>query len=731
MAQKFKREVYPGKTIYSNLVNDIGVPILGQYRSIEAKVVTSYWDGTPMTDAKVDNKLYSKINGEYIEYLLPNWGESFLEKDTMARMREISAWEMVLIKRGYYKGVRLNGYYFKGDTPAPIDYFLSETAESDNGGSVLAVHGEKLVHTFVSAADVRYFGAKGDGVTNDTATVQKAINALGTKSIIISDGIFPLNKFTCKNNLVIQGVNATTLRLTANITILDVNYAENVKIFDLNFDGNSTNLTKPLIPNNVELSPNGKNIFISGCHFRNLLGPAIAGGSAKHITVQDCVMHDLAQTDARAVYFSTTNSYDITINRVTAYKTREGSDVVAFKFRNGVKDVLVSNCKLFGGGYFGGLEVTARTDDTAGNKNITFDHCYGEVDNSVFLFETNDSNVDINDLCTVTNSIFFATDSNTAAPVSISRSDRTTIKNLSMTDVKFFNFTRSLNILGGAEETILGENYSFKNVDCLNINRTSVENVSVGRCKNVTIEGGTLEIQSLQYMYLYEKAYDVKISKTTLKPIGLAPASLMALFKLAPGALDEGSVTVDGVDASTTRLFTGAGTGTKNGKLRLYGGDLTYTFSNNHTGYGDNISYNNTRIGGVNRTNIGVVANTPVSPTPNEMVYSTVLGTLRAYIGGSWVDIAPAKASQTEVNSGTDNTKYVTPLAIETKLKKGALINPNPAAVPASGVVPAPGYEIEQFSQLIADHNALVESNSALRAVVMEMRAKLESIIFK
>src|SRR5690606_36034670 len=134
MAQSHTREVYAdGSIVYSNLFNDIGVPLLGNRKSIEARVITHYWDGTPMTDEKVDNKLYSKIGAEYIEYLFPFWGENFLEKDTMDQMRAMEPWEIILLSRGYWKGVRLNGYYVKDDTPNPIEYYLSETSDVDDG----------------------------------------------------------------------------------------------------------------------------------------------------------------------------------------------------------------------------------------------------------------------------------------------------------------------------------------------------------------------------------------------------------------------------------------------------------------------------------------------------------------------------------------------------------------------------------------------------------------------
>src|SRR5690606_8476998 len=85
-------------------------------------------------------------------------GAEFIEKDTVAELRAISAREIWAIQNGYYKGVKLNGYYAKGDTPAPIEYYLSDTTEEDDGGSVFEVGGIKLEHDFIGDVDVSYFG---------------------------------------------------------------------------------------------------------------------------------------------------------------------------------------------------------------------------------------------------------------------------------------------------------------------------------------------------------------------------------------------------------------------------------------------------------------------------------------------------------------------------------------------------------------------------------------------
>lgn len=156
-----------------------------------ADKVTTYYDGTPMTDAKVDGYIYRKAGSEYFLKNLGKYEELFLEKDTVAQLRDLSATEILLLKMGYYKGVTLNGYYKANDTPAPIQYYLSNTDNSDDGGSVFEVGGVKLECDFRGkvVSDL-YFGIA-IGVQFDIDLLHRKISKLwscGASKIIHTKG---------------------------------------------------------------------------------------------------------------------------------------------------------------------------------------------------------------------------------------------------------------------------------------------------------------------------------------------------------------------------------------------------------------------------------------------------------------------------------------------------------------------------------------------------------------
>lgn len=84
----------------------------------------------------------------------------FLIKNTMADMRSLSASEIASLQgtNPTYAGVKLLGYYEKGDTPIPVDYFLTNSNSLDDGGSLILINNIKLKISKLDLVDVRYFG---------------------------------------------------------------------------------------------------------------------------------------------------------------------------------------------------------------------------------------------------------------------------------------------------------------------------------------------------------------------------------------------------------------------------------------------------------------------------------------------------------------------------------------------------------------------------------------------
>lgn len=167
------------------------------------------------------------------------------------------------------------------------------------------VTGEKVyTNVYVTA-----FGAVGDGVADDTAAIQSALDSVrdgGT--IIFPAGVYKLTGsvyFYSHQRLIFEG--GATLLQGAPLNNLLMNYStaamggyeatENVVIDGATFDGGACTTNNTLMG-----ICHSKNITIRGCSFRNGYGAwhDLEINSSKNVLVSDCVFEGLRRTDKNA-----------------------------------------------------------------------------------------------------------------------------------------------------------------------------------------------------------------------------------------------------------------------------------------------------------------------------------------------------------------------------------------------------------------------------------------------
>lgn len=97
------------------------------------------------------------------------------------------------------------GYYAAGDGGGGLYYYDSaDTTTADNGGTVIvASDGGRWKLIYVSAINVRQFGAKGDGATDDTTTFTNANAA--SLNLYVPAGTFKLTNWQPINGTVCRG----------------------------------------------------------------------------------------------------------------------------------------------------------------------------------------------------------------------------------------------------------------------------------------------------------------------------------------------------------------------------------------------------------------------------------------------------------------------------------------------------------------------------------------------
>ncbi|WP_314721438.1 phage tailspike protein [Rahnella variigena] len=331
-----------------------------------------------------------------------------------------------------YDGYMIQQFYFPNVLKYDPDQLRQQIEDPDG-----AINYPRLqIARWRDNGDVRGWGAKGDGVTDDTSAIQAAFNS-GSPQIYFPKGVFLQRiHLGIPSNIVIRGAgegktflkmadgvdqvyhslvsaNATSLdaRLAtlANVDALIGGYISNVTIKDLTIEANNKNRPKTytdreqgtglemqavqhwLIENvtvnegvqhciNVRAGTNG---YEQGYDY-------VEKYPSQYVRIVNCKTYNELYDDG----ITTHDSEYIWIERCETWLTRNSTDVSMTAVSNGIeiddgsRYVWVTDCYSNGG--FGGYQAKGHTN-TRPAHHVWFDHCVAENNHMGWILSAVDS----------------------------------------------------------------------------------------------------------------------------------------------------------------------------------------------------------------------------------------------------------------------------------------------------------------------------------------------------
>lgn len=303
----------------------------------------------------------------------------FLIKNKMADMRGLSASEILSLQgtTPTYAGVELLGYYEKGDTPAPIIYYPSTTADPDNGGGIIKIGDLSLTHKF-SEVDVRYYGVSGTG--DETDRLQKILDL---HSVVVIDSLeiniraHDVNRppstegFTYlidKGGVSLNNNQHLIFKNSARLKAINVNHnaynilriinKSNITIDNLNVLGTKGNNTAPFGEWGYGIAIMGsRNINVNNSRFENCFGDGInlqvlapgQGGVTSLTHCRNIVFNTGVSTGNRRQGMSIESGIELYFNNFVFENTEGtapqcGVDIEPWGANNTVDGVYFDNC---------------------------------------------------------------------------------------------------------------------------------------------------------------------------------------------------------------------------------------------------------------------------------------------------------------------------------------------------------------------------------------------------
>ncbi|QNK57250.1 right-handed parallel beta-helix repeat-containing protein [Paenibacillus sp. PAMC21692] len=207
-------------------------------------------------------------------------------------------------------------YYVKDSGMEGAFYYdAADTSTPDNTGIVLvSTSGARFKRIFDGPVHVKWFGTKGDGVTDDTDLIQKALAycQIHRCNLLFASGTYLITSSLLVESIDILGSPGTVIKKGGNHAVffhLFLCGGESVTIQNIIFDGNRDNLqshwrykgdqfgfkTVNIINNYAAIKSYAGNTLIDNCSFRNIHGDGFFAEVNRTVFVRESRFENIAQ----------------------------------------------------------------------------------------------------------------------------------------------------------------------------------------------------------------------------------------------------------------------------------------------------------------------------------------------------------------------------------------------------------------------------------------------------
>lgn len=366
------------------------------------------------------------------------------------------------------------GYYAPNDGGAGIYKIVNETLTDDGGGihklnndykAVLIVENDTI--------NIKQFGVKGDGITDDSTAIQNALRYKGNENSIIifnsNETYIISSRLQLFSNTTID-LNNSTIKTTADITIKpDQSLVEsagytgiqNLIIKNGTLDGNKIGIIIALLHANNVIFENVK--FLDCCTRTHIIDM----GGCKNVTIKNCEFIGCYINDAQYT-FREMVQIDFAGSANMPYWNQTGTVYDNIPTKN----VIVDNCKFdIGDGTTYptaiGTHSTANTNETLDNIKIT--NCvFGDFEKANIIFTTVNNLIIDNNVFNNASNIIRRTSDGNLFKINISGTSSLPSKNIIISNNKFNNEydtnIKGILYLSGSEDNVTKNISIYNNI---------------------------------------------------------------------------------------------------------------------------------------------------------------------------------------------------------------------------------------------------------------------------